>query len=57
MRRARLEEAARLLRQTGLPVQDVADQVGYRSPTAFIRAFGRQYGCPPLRYRHLNMQS
>jgi len=54
LRRARLEEAARLLRTTDLDVTDVAEKVGYQSSTAFIRAFGRAHGAPPLAYRHLH---
>jgi AraC-like DNA-binding protein len=52
LHRARLAEAARLLRTTRKMVMDVANEVGYQSPTAFIRAFKQAYGMSPLRYRH-----
>ncbi len=51
IRGARLEKAAYLLRTTNLPVQDIADKVGYMASTAFIRAFGKKYGNTPLGYR------
>lgn len=52
LRRARLEEAARLLRSTNRAVSEIAAEVGYQSDTAFNRAFKRAYKQPPLRYRH-----
>ncbi|HMO50837.1 MAG TPA: AraC family transcriptional regulator [Kiritimatiellia bacterium] len=52
LHRARLAEAAKLLRSTRKKVMHVAQQVGYQSPTAFIRAFKQVYGVSPLRYRH-----
>ncbi len=52
LRRARLDDAAQLLRTTDLMVKDVADKVGYQSTTAFIRAFKTEFGMPPLVYRH-----
>ncbi len=52
LHRARLAEAAKLLRTTRRQVNHVARQVGYQSPTAFIRAFKQAYGVSPLGYRH-----
>lgn len=52
LRRTRLEEAARLLRTTNHQVKDISERIGYQSATAFIRAFGSQYGESPLAYRH-----
>ena len=52
LHRARLADAAKLLRTTRKQVNHIAQQVGYQSPTAFIRAFKRVYGVSPLRYRH-----
>ncbi|MEU6429861.1 AraC family transcriptional regulator [Microbispora sp. NPDC046973] len=48
----RMTVAARLLRESGAPLAVVARQVGYVSPYAFARAFRREYGISPGRYRH-----
>lgn len=32
------------------PVSEVARRVGYSSPSAFITAFVKEYGCTPGRY-------
>lgn len=48
-RRARLIEALRLLAQ-GKAVTDVALDVGYQSPSAFIAAFRSELGTTPRRY-------
>jgi AraC family transcriptional activator of pobA len=44
-------EAARLLRFTGLTVQQAALQVGYEDPLYFSRAFKRHFGEAPMAYR------
>ena len=49
--RWRMELAARLLRETGQSLVEVAHQVGYRSEFAFSRAFTRTRGTAPSRYR------
>ena len=49
--RWRLDNAARLLRQTDLPVATVASQVGYQSEFSFSRAFKRARGRSPLQFR------
>jgi len=49
--RWRLEVGARLLQTTRHSVLEVAAEVGYESEAAFNRAFKRQYGLPPGRYR------
>ncbi|MFI0372132.1 AraC family transcriptional regulator [Actinomadura sp. 1N219] len=49
----RMTSAARLLRTTDLPLRSVADRVGYASDFAFAKAFRREYGEPPGRYRLL----
>ncbi|CAG7650847.1 HTH-type transcriptional activator RhaR [Paenibacillus solanacearum] len=48
----RVEEAKRLLRYTGLPVRDVAAQVGYADYNYFIRLFRKTAGASPGAYRH-----
>lgn len=50
--RWRLQLAARLLRTTRKTVAQVAGEVGYVSEAAFNRAFKREYGLPPARYRN-----
>lgn len=48
---ARLELARTLLRDTALPVQEIAGRVGYRTAGSFARAFGRWTGHAPRAYR------
>lgn len=50
-RRKRLEAAAALLVQGGLPVWRVAQESGYRSASHFGQAFKGFYGRSPLAYR------
>jgi AraC-like DNA-binding protein len=47
----RLDAAADLLRETGLPVTLIAQRVGYTSEAAFSRAFKNRYRTPPARWR------
>jgi AraC-like DNA-binding protein len=49
--RWRLRLAARLLETSRQTVVQVAAHVGYESEAAFNRAFKRQFGLPPARYR------
>jgi AraC family transcriptional regulator of adaptative response / methylphosphotriester-DNA alkyltransferase methyltransferase len=49
--RVRMTHAARLLRETTLPVATVAHQVGYRQPAQFAKTFRRLYGQVPSAYR------
>ena len=49
--RWRLEVAARSLETTSRGVAQIAADVGYESEAAFNRAFKREFGCPPGRYR------
>ena len=46
-----MEKAAQLLRETDLPVAEVARQVGYESQSKFTAAFKEQYGQLPKEYR------
>lgn len=43
----RMDVAARLVREAGLPLAGVAEGVGYRSEAAFNRAFRRAHGVTP----------
>lgn len=47
----RLQLAARMLEKTSRGVAEIAAEVGYESEAAFNRAFRREYGKPPGRYR------
>jgi AraC-like DNA-binding protein len=49
--RWRLQLAARLLQTTQKTILHVAMDVGYESEAAFNRAFKREFGLPPARYR------
>ena len=47
----RLDAACSLLRNTTLPVAEIADKVGFSDLSYWGRAFKRQTGCTPLNYR------
>jgi AraC-like DNA-binding protein len=49
--RWRMLLAARLLETTRNTIVQVACEVGYESEAAFSRAFSREFGLPPARYR------
>jgi len=49
--KSRLTRAARLLKETGLSVAEVADQTGFANPYHFSRRFARQFGRPPRLWR------
>jgi transcriptional regulator GlxA family with amidase domain len=49
--RWRLQLAARALAATSRSVAEIAFDVGYESEAAFNRAFKREFGSPPARYR------
>ncbi len=51
IRKRRLTEVARLLRETDRRIIELALLAGFRSQEAFTRAFAKQYGVPPGRYR------
>jgi AraC-like DNA-binding protein len=50
--RWRLRLAARALASTSRGVAEIAEDVGYESEAAFNRAFKREFGLPPARYRN-----
>ena len=47
----RLQLGAQLLKTTSRSVADIAAEVGYESEPSFNRAFKRQFGLPPARFR------
>jgi AraC-like DNA-binding protein len=49
--RWRLQLAAQLLSSTSKSVAEVAGEVGYESEPSFNRAFKREFGLPPARFR------
>lgn len=49
--RWRLQLAAQILTSTSKSVAQVAGEVGYESEPSFNRAFKREFGVPPARYR------
>ena len=49
--RWRLQLGARALMATSRSVAQIASEVGYESEAAFNRAFKREYGLPPARFR------
>ena len=51
LRETRMRRAAELLRNTGLQVAEVAEQMGYENQSKFAAVFAKQLGCPPLEYR------
>lgn len=51
VRELRMGHAASLLKETAIPVGDVAEQAGYASLSAFYRGFRELYGMSPADYR------
>jgi len=49
--RWRLQLAAQVLTTTSKSVAEVANEVGYESEPSFNRAFKREFGAPPARFR------
>ncbi|WP_409201374.1 helix-turn-helix transcriptional regulator [Paracoccus aurantius] len=47
----RLQVASTLLRQTDLPAQEIAERLGYSTPSNFTRAFCRWTGQTPRQFR------
>ena len=55
--RLRMHLAARALVTSAMNMPAIAAQVGYESEAAFSRAFSRELGMPPARYRSMNKPS
>jgi len=49
--RWRLQMASQYLARTSKGVAEIASEIGYESEAAFNRAFKREFGVPPARYR------
>lgn len=50
----RLAHACELLKQTELPISDVAQESGYTNRTYFYKVFQQKFGMSPNDYRHQN---
>jgi len=55
IRGRRLNESARKLVETELPVIEIALSAGYSSQQAFTQAFHREYECAPQEYRRIGV--
>lgn len=51
MRRIKMENAAALLTDTNMKVEQICDSVGYSDTTQFIKTFKDYFGTTPLKYR------
>lgn len=51
LRRLRLAESMKLLRETDRPIAEVAARVGMQNPSSFCRQFKAAYGISPLQTR------
>jgi AraC-like DNA-binding protein len=47
-----MQHAAILIRSTNLPLQDIAEQLGFQDPAYFSRVFRSVHGSSPQHYRH-----
>ena len=52
--RLRMHLAARALLTSAVSIPTIAARIGYESEAAFNRAFSRELGMPPARYRSIN---
>lgn len=50
--RTRLEKALGLIRNTRLPLFEIAENIGYQNLSSFTKAFGKEFGISPLDYRN-----
>lgn len=53
LQRLRLESAQQLLRDVGMSVQDVAEQVGYKDAYHFSTRFQKHFAITPTQYRRM----
>ena len=47
----RLEQGSRLLRTSGMSIQEIAESIGYENPLTFSKMFKSVYGVSPKNYR------
>lgn len=53
----KLQTAANLLKQTNLPITEVAQRSGYENVTFFYKKFQEKYHCQPGEFRNLKKES
>lgn len=53
----RMKAAHRLLLETPMKLNDIAEQVGYTNFSSFLRNFKKYYGMTPTEYRQLHLNS
>lgn len=51
LREFKLRQAARLLTESKLPLNQICEEVGYKDTSQFIRNFKEAYGATPMQYR------
>ncbi|AXT19862.1 helix-turn-helix domain-containing protein [Flavobacteriaceae bacterium AU392] len=49
--RIRIETAAKMIRYSKLPIEDIAYSVGYDAPSSLSKAFKNHFNIPPIYYR------
>jgi two-component system, response regulator YesN len=47
----RIEKSKKLLKETSMPLQELAENIGYTNSGVFIKAFKKLEGCTPGKYR------
>ena len=57
LRRVRMDRAATQLEESDEPIIKIADAVGFRSESAFNKAFSKEMGIAPARYRRLHQRA
>jgi len=51
LQRIRLQRAIRFLQETDLSIPEIAEAIGYTTPSYFIQVFRKELGTTPARYR------
>lgn len=54
IKKTRIEKAEHLLKNTDMPVLEVANEVGYQNPSKFSSSFKQYHQITPLKYRKAN---
>ena len=50
MKNVRLRKAAELLKEGGLSIAEIADKVGFNTPSYFTKSFKKLFGVLPTQY-------